>query len=303
MHPEKDFFDLMAAQKGPVRVHQGVALGVPAHRINQMRRDGRLRTCGHGIVAAAGAPETGSFRRMLGVLIGGYGSKAGVLAAIADISAAIAHDMADGPVEPIHVVTTRRIQPRPGFVFHCTSRLPDEEIVMVDGVPTTDPLRTWLDMCDSSPWRGRSVFYRGVRNHDFTPESALARIEKESRQGRGGLVVAREIVENATPGAAKARSRKEEEVFGWILDAGLPLPERNVYIPSSFGYNWEVDLLYREGRSIAIEVSLHGIHGDPLVYAKDVRKREDLESQGYKVVVVTDETKRDEFLAQLRKYL
>ena len=77
---------------------------------------------------------------------------------------------------------------------------------------------------------------------------------------------------------------------------------RNVYIPSDFGFSWEVDLLYRHAR-LVIEVSPHGIHGDPDVYAKDVRKREDLEAQGYKVIVVTDETTRSEFLGKVRKHL
>lgn len=303
MHPENDLFDLLARQNGVGRTHQAQAMGVSNDRLKQMRRDGRLRGRGYGIVVAAGAPETEAFRRMLGVLIAGHGSKAGTIAGIADLTAAVSHNMADGPAEPIHVVTTRRIQPRPGFIFHFTSRLPLDEILLIDGVPTTDPLRTWLDICDSTPWRGKSVFYRGLRNHLYTVDDAVSRIAKESRQGRGGLVVAREMAENATPGADRARSRKEEEVFNWILEEGLPLPERNVYVPSSFGYDWEIDLAYREGRPIAIEISLHGIHGDPAIYAKDVRKREDLERQGYKVLVVTDETTRSEFLKQLRRYL
>jgi hypothetical protein len=302
MHPERQLFEVLESQEGVGRVHQAEAVGVPRHRIDQMRKDGRLRSVGYGIIAAAGAPETQAFRRMLGVLIAGYGSKAGLPAAIADVSAAISHNMADGPAAPIHVVGTRRVEPREGYVFHRTSRLPASEIVFIDNVPTTDPLRTWLDMCDSTPWRGKSVFYRGVRGHLFTPTVALDRIEDESRQGRGGLVVAREIAENATPGAANARSRKEEDVFNWILEDGLPVPERNVYIPSNFGFNWEIDLLYRHAR-LVIEVSPHGIHGDPDVYAKDVRKREDLEARGYKVIVVTDETTRAEFLGKVRKHL
>jgi hypothetical protein len=303
MSREVRFFDLLRAQKGLGRLHQSDALGIPRSRVVQMKRDGRLRTMSHGVVAAAGAPENDAFKEMLGVMLAGFGSKAGTPAAIADVSAAINHGMADGPADAIHVVTTRRMEPRSGYVFHRTSRLPHEELVMIDGIPVTDPLRTWLDMCDSSPWRAKSVFYRGVRGHLFTPASALERIEGESRQGRGGLVIARDIAENATPGAEKARSRKEEDVFNWILEAGLPLPERNVYIPSSFGYDWEIDLLYRKERRIAIEVSLHGIHGDPAVYAKDIRKHDDLRDQGYKVIVVTDETTRSGFLTRLRREL
>ena len=114
--------------------------------------------------------------------------------------------------------------------------------------------------------------------------------------------MAREIAASALPGAEKARSGREEEVFNWILEAGLPLPERNVYIPSSFGFDWEVDLLYRHP-PIAIEVSPYDTHMELGTYGKDGKKRNDLDRMGYRVIVVTDETTRSEFLALLRHHL
>ena len=114
--------------------------------------------------------------------------------------------------------------------------------------------------------------------------------------------MAREIAAGAIPGAEKARSGREEEVFAWISEAGLPLPERNVYIPSSFGFDWEVDLLYRDP-PVAIEVSPYDTHMEPGTYGKDGRKRNDLDLMGYRVIVVTDETTGAEFLALLRHHL
>jgi hypothetical protein len=146
---EKAFFDQIALQAGAGHVHQAAAAGIPKHRLHQMVKEGSLRRCGVGIVAAAGVPETRAFNLMRAVLIGGYGSKAGTVAAIADITAAIALGMAAKPLEPIHVVSTRQINPKPGLLFHRATRLPPEEVVLVDGVPTTDPIRTFIDVCDS----------------------------------------------------------------------------------------------------------------------------------------------------------
>jgi hypothetical protein len=267
-----------------------------------MVKEGSLRRCGIGLVAAAGAPETREFNLMRAVLLGGYGTKAGTSAAIADITAAISLDMADKPLDPIHVVTTRQLTAKPGIVFHRATRLPPHEIVMVDGIPTTDPIRTFIDVCGSAPPRGRWLFNRGRRKGLFTPDGVLERIDTESRQGRSGLVIARDIAASAIPGAEKAKSTKEDEVFGWIMGAGFPLPERNVYIPSSFGWDWEIDLLYRHHR-IAVEVSPYDTHMDPDIYEKDGTKRNDLERQGYRVIVVTDAMKCSEFLALLGSFL
>jgi hypothetical protein len=136
----------------------------------------------------------------------------------------------------------------------------------------------------------------------FTPEEALKRIDIESRSGRSGLVVARDVAACAPAGAERARSGKEDEVFRWIVDAGLEAPQRSVYIHSSFGFDWEIDLLYRRP-PIAIEVSPYDTHGSPETYVKDGRKRNDLELMGYTVIVVTDHTTRSEFLSLLRHHL
>lgn len=50
---------------------------------------------------------------------------------------------------PIEVLTTLRhkVMPRCGVVVHLTKRLPPEQVVIVDGIPTTSIERTLLDLC------------------------------------------------------------------------------------------------------------------------------------------------------------
>jgi hypothetical protein len=109
-------------------------------------------------------------------------------------------------------------------------------------------------------------------------------------------------LDNLTEGADKARSGMEETVYGWIVEAGLPLPERNALVLSLKGFKWEIDLLYREDKT-AIEISPYDIHGEPETYWKDHEKREDLENQGYRVLTVTERTSRARFLETLRRHL
>lgn len=295
--------ELLRDQHGVGRVRQAHQLGIPEHRIKQMKRGGRLRGIRYGIIAAPGAPESLDFRSMLGVLLGGHGLTEGIVAALAGPSAACRLDLMKLQPEKIHVVSTRTIRSEKEFEFHRTGRLPQDEVRIIDGIPVTDPIRTYLDYCAlQPPWRAKSLYYRGLREGALEKETVLERIGSESRQGRQGLQLAREIALATTPGAEKARSGWEEMVMGWILEARLPAPERNILIPSSFGFDWEIDLLYRRP-PIAIEVSPWDTHGDPDTYIKDNRKREDLESMGYRVMVVTEESQRYSFLERLRTHL
>lgn len=297
------FFDLLEKQHGLARTRQAQRLGLPADRLRWWIRRGRLRRVEYGIVAASGAPVTPAFRRMRGVLLGGHGLTEGVVAALCGVSAAHQLDLLSTAPDEVHVLSTRQIQPRPNYSFHRTGRLPSSEVVFSDGIPTTDPIRTFLD-CSAfePPWRARNLYHRALRDKRFEREDVLERIDSEARQGRPGLCLAREIAEGTSPGAEKARSAWEETVFDWIADASLPLPERNAEVQSSFGFPWEIDLLYRVPPT-AIEVSPWEWHSDPDTYKKDLRKRADLEALGFKVIVVSDLSERDRFLKDLTSAL
>ena len=295
--------DLLRSQHGVGRVRQALHLGIPSSRIKQMVRCRTLRRIGYGIIAAPGAPESADFRSMLGVLLGGHGLTEGIVAAIAGPSAAWRLELAKTCPTDIHIVSTRRVQSAVNFRFHRTGGLPKDEVEIVDGIPVTDPIRTYLDYCSLQPWwRAKNLYYRGLRDGKFEKTTVLDRIESESRQGRQGLQLAREIALSTTPGADKARSSWEEMVMGWIIEAGLPIPERNVYIRSSFGHEWEIDLLYRKP-PIAIEVSPWDTHDDPNTYLKDERKRKDLEAMGYTVLVVMDPSEQTSFIHLLNRHL
>jgi hypothetical protein len=296
MTPEAALFQLFTEQHGTASVSQALALDIPRHRIDSLVRSGYLRRVSHGILAPSGMPQTWDHRAMVGVLRGGYGAPNGSTpAALFGLTAAFMHGLDPKAPEPIEVLTTRRIDPVDGYLFRRTSRLPQDEIARVNAIPSTDAIRTFIDVCDIAQYRARTIFYRGLRGGSFTIEQVLARCEIESRQGRGGLVLARSIADGTSPGAARAKSAREDEVYNWLVEAGLPAPERNFTIASSFGWDWEIDLFYQD-RKHGIEVSPYWHHGDHRIYERDNLKINDLRTMGITITKVTDDTTRSQLL-------
>ncbi len=288
-------------QHGLALTHQALAVGVTKGQLRAMVDARSLRRVAYGVVAAAGAPETSEYRAMFGLLIAGpRRPEQGVRAALCDVTAAVKHDLVD-PVgeEPIHVLSTRRLDGRDGYAFHWTSRLPENEIVLIDNLPTTDPARTFIDMCSSHAYRAFGIFRRGLRRSAFTREAVFERIERESRQGRAGLQRARLVLELTDPTADKARSAFEDHLFEVLIRAGYPPPERNVSV-RGLKQVWEVDLFWhcRQG---GIEGSPSWWHGDPWVLTKDHRKVNDLRAVGIDIYTVTEMMSDTEFLAGVRQ--
>lgn len=297
--PENALFNLFQKQHSAAAIPQALGLGVARHRLDRMVRSGYLRRVTYGIVAPNGTSPTWEHRAMVGVLRCGYGTLDGrILAALFGRTAAALHGWEDKPTE-IDVTTTRRVDPSEGYRFHRTSRLPGNEIVLVEGIPVTDPARTLLDVCDVAPHRARTLFYRAIRRGSLTPEELSRRCELEARRGRGGIALARKIVGDCAPGAEKAKSAREDEVYGWLVEDGLPAPERNFKICSSFGWDWEIDLFY-PGKQHGIEVSPYWHHSDVTTYERDNLKTNDLASMGIGITKVTDETTREQLLRLIR---
>jgi hypothetical protein len=208
-----------------------------------------------------------------------------------------------GRDEPtIHVVSTRRISGRKGYRFHLTTRLPARDVVELNGLRVTDPIRTFLDLCDVFPHLSVYMLKRGLRLGLFTRQDVHERIEEESRQGRAGLCAAREALERTDPTAGKARSAREDHYFELLVEMGYPPPERNYKIKGPLGIEWEVDLYYPH-RSKGFEISPYDTHMDPVVNTRDGKKVLDLSAAGIQIVTITDGISDAEFKMQARRIL
>lgn len=302
---ERGFWKLLSEQAGVGSVWQAAELGIEAHHLRTLIKRGSLRRVCYGIVAAAGAPDTPRMRCHLGLLLAGPRRREpGIRSALCRWTAAARFDMIEPLPEshPIHVLTTRRVPEREGFLFHWTSRLPEDELVTVDGLTLTDPLRTYFDMCEAQPHRSLSIYRRSLRKGIFDEAEALRRLDREARQGRRGVVVARRTIQSTSPDAFRALSAREDHYFDLLVEAGYPPPVRNAKVPGSFGYDWQIDLFYPQ-RNFGLEVSPVVHHSDPEVVMRDQRKIGDLTAAGIDILPVGDDLSDRDCLRLVRKIL
>lgn len=302
---ERRYWSRLQEQAGVGTIWQAFECGLKEHHLRTLVSRGSLRRVCYGILAATGAPETYRFRCFMGLLIGGpRRDERGIRAALCRGTAAVHHDMIEPlpKIAPIEVLSTRRLVPRDGIRFHWTSRLPEDELVVKDGLTLTDGLRTFIDMCELQPYRSLRLYRRALRKKIFDEDAALERLKKESRQGRVGIVAARRAVLSTRPDAGRARSATEDRYADLLLDGGYPPPQRNAKVMGSFGFTWEIDLYYPSKR-MGFEISPVATHSDPEIVKRDQRKIADLKSLGVDVVPIDDDLSDSDFLRLARLLL
>lgn len=146
--------------------------------------------------------------------------------------------------------------------------LPDEHVIVVDGLRVTDPLRTAADLARRSRSFPRALWLAdaavrhvvlGTAELDDGPRRAVhdpdlrAPVHRqfadviESMWGWPGVRIARSAAEHAHPGA---ETPLESLSRGHVIEHGLPVPEVNVPVLGDDGRTYWADLLWRQFRVI-----------------------------------------------------
>ncbi|MCJ1707671.1 endonuclease domain-containing protein [Microbacterium sp. VKM Ac-2923] len=158
-----------------------------------------------------------------------------------------------------------------------------EDIVEVDGIRCTSPLRTWAELAESlGVGQLTAISDRLIsRRHPLATRDDLERTHRRFLGGRGSKK-RRLAVDLADE---RAESPRESELRVLLIQAGLPAPESNVEIFDGARFVARVDLLYPAQRLVMEYDGDH--HRDPVQWSKDQSRRAELESLGYRMTVVT----------------
>jgi hypothetical protein len=296
-------WELLDRQLGVARTAQVLDLGVSKDQLRSMARRGELEKVCYGIIRARGSNRCWEQQVQIGILLASSHRVKGFEAGACGETAAVLLDLGENREGvPIHILTRRRVTPRPDYCFHWTSRLPEEELTVVGGLLCTDAVRTFLDICAADPGWARWMYRRGLRKGVLAPEAVERRVEVEARQGRSGVVVARRILEETSETAHKAKSGWEDVYHDYLVRAAYPPPLRNVSLPGSFGHPWEVDLYYPQIRK-GFEISPSETHWSPESHERDGRKELDLKARGIDIIRITERLSFEEFISRIRPVL
>jgi hypothetical protein len=169
---------------------------------------------------------------------------------------------------------------RKGIVGHC-GVLPAAHLTTVRGVKITRASRTLLDLA------GMLDLADLVAVGDFCLGQSLctlAELEEMTQWGRGRRGVRRLRMAIRLMNG-DAWSRTESLVRVWCVQAGLPEPEVNGWITDPSGIpRYRGDLVFRAARVI-VEYD-GGHHRDAAQFAADLRRRNDLQRWGWRIVHV-----------------
>lgn len=150
---------------------------------------------------------------------------------------------------PIHVWRVRdRSEHREKLgIQHKTRRLPDHHMLVLRGVPMTTPARTFIDQAAHLSAARAGRLLDDFWGRDLLGFSAVDRTVRDlSRQGRTGLVLARDLLHERGPSYRPPESRLERRVMRLLRKRGLGPFDRQVDVGDDEGWIGRVDFRHRE---------------------------------------------------------
>jgi hypothetical protein len=186
-------------------------------------------------------------------------------------------------IPPIEVCARRgHTRSRRSGVRGRTRDLGDDDILEVEGVRVTTPLRTALDLgCILRRREAYASICALSRAHGLAPDELLLGADRFSK--RRGVVQLRELIPIADP---LVESPREAWTLLAIHDAGLPLPEQQVWVDVEGVPTYRLDHAYRQQR-VCVEYNgaeWHDLTDDQRRY--DADRRAWLLSHGWTIIVV-----------------
>jgi very-short-patch-repair endonuclease len=188
--------------------------------------------------------------------------------------------VARDPVRPLLTVAEAKGGGRPDVLIHAAA-LSGAEVADWFGVPVTTPARCVSDIArNSGAAAGLMAADAALREGLTTVAELIAAAERGVRWP--GVRTARKVAELASP---LAESPLESESRLVIHDAGLPMPELQVWVRTAAGM-YRVDGLWPD-RGVVLEVDGMLKYRSRKALSAEKKRQEALERAGYRVVRVT----------------
>ena len=259
------------------------AHGIDEAALRRALRSGHLKPVVRGVYVAAAVPDTTELRvRALALVIGRHH-------VITDRTAAWLHGIdaftfaEGGGVPPIETCALRGHEPttRSGAAARSRDLLP-EDVMRLGDVLVTTPLRTAVDLaCCLRRREAFAVLCDFAVRYGLTVRDYVDLLGRYRR--RRGVVQARSLAPLVDP---RIESQREAWVFLEISDAGLELPEPQVWIEIDGVPTYRLDFAYRR-RRVCVEYDGVDAHERTEEQrAHDRARRRWLRDHGWTVIII-----------------
>jgi very-short-patch-repair endonuclease len=201
-------------------------------------------------------------------------------------SAAWLWKLVDRPAHPAEVtVPISGIRALPGVRVHRSRDLdPDRTIVRI-GIPTTDPLRTLVDLgaVMAAP-QLTDMLDRSLATRLVTLQGVVAEVDRLSRHGRPGVKRLRGVIKSRGLVGAPHPSVLESRMLRLLSKHQLPTPAIEITVGPEGQYR--LDFAYPSVK-LAIEVDGYVWHFTPEHQRRDNRRRNWLHANGWHTLIFT----------------
>ena len=288
---------IAAEQHGLITVVQADAAGLSQDQIDRRVRNGRWRRVRRGVFALAGTPQTWDQALLAVVLRAGDGAVA------SHFSAAALHRFPDSMRETLEVTAHPGTHPKiKGIRVHRPARLPDHDVSVVGGIPTTSYARTLVDCtgCCSLGQIARALD-AGLVRRDVTLWSVERSLTALGQgPGRHPSKLWTLIAERGTE-AITSESRPEIRMLRVLSAGGLPQPVQQHWVRVG-GESYRLDLAYPEVK-VAIEYDGWETHSSRSSFDSDRRRDRLLQLDGWVVLRLTSTTPDAEIVETVRAFV
>jgi hypothetical protein len=267
----------------PFTTAQAPELGLSRKQLATSLRDELVRRVLHGVYLRSDQLDTVATRAACAALVIAPGS------VVRDRTAAWIHGITvltaaeQEVLPPLETCVARFHAPsdRTG-VDGGTRDLAEHDVMRIQGLLVTTPLRTALDLgCNLRRRDALAALDQFMRHHGLTHQQLSVEAVRYFR--RRGVVQLRQLIPRADP---RAESPRESWTRLEIVDAGLPVPQLQFWIDIEGVPTYRLDLAYPWHR-IAIEYDGEEFHDRTEEQRRhDAARRKWLKRHGWTVIVV-----------------
>ena len=272
--------ELASRQSGYVTRRQSIVCGMSADAIDRRVNSKRWSRIKPGLYLVSGySPST------RGLLVA---ATATLGAVVSHESAAEMHDL-PGTTRGLAVVTVRvRSTYRfPDVIVHQLTDLTDDQVVEVEAMPVTSPIRTGVDLAAHlGPAQiGRIIDHIVLKKHGSLDE-VCDLVLRLARHGKPGMKCMHRVLEARAGGSFLGESQLEVMALRLFREWDLPEPVSQLPLPWRSPVNGRVDFAYPEIRLI-IELDGRAWHSTLEAFESDRMRDNHAQLAGWRVLRIT----------------
>lgn len=171
-----------------------------------------------------------------------------------------------------------------GGVVHRWRPFPDHHLTVVEGIATTRPARTLVDLAGVlHPARTERAVDNCLSAGILTLADLHSTFIELAGRGRKGIALMRRLLDERGPGYVAPASELEARFLALVRDAGLPEPERQLDVGDHQRWAGRVDVAYPV-HGLVIELDSRRYHDAKVDLEDDQVRDQGLMAGGWRVI-------------------